>query len=179
MKIVILTGSPRKNGNSAKLVSAFAEESRLFGNEVEIFDTAFLKIDGCRHCEGCYKTGKPCVFEDDFNRIASAIECAEGVVFASPLYWSSFTAQLKACIDRFFCFYNGKKLSCKKFALLGTCQDVTESAFAGMLLVYRGVITLLDGVHVGEVLVPNVYAMGEVEKTDGIDRAKELARRFK
>ena len=179
MKIVILTGSPRKNGNSARLVSAFAQEARALCNEVKIFDTAFLKIDGCRHCEGCYKMGKPCVFDDDFNRVAVAIEQSDAVVFASPLYWSSFSAQLKACIDRFFCFYNGKKLSSKKFALLGTCQDSTENAFAGMLLVYKGVVSLLGGVHVGEVLVPRVYAMDDVEKTDGITRAKELAARFK
>lgn len=178
MKIVILTGSPRKNGNSARMVSSFAEEARRFGSEVEVFDTAFMKIDGCRHCENCYKKGRPCIFEDDFNGIAEAVEKADGIVFASPLYWSGFSAQLKTCIDRFFCFYNGKGISGKKYALLGSCQDTDGSAFAGMLMTYRGVLSLLGGTHVGEVLVTGVYGCGEVEKTDGCERAKELAGRF-
>ncbi len=178
MKIVILTGSPRKNGNSAKLVKAFTEEAERFGAEVEIFDTAFMNIGGCRHCENCYKKGRPCLFEDDFNKIAAAVENADGVVFASPLYWSSFTAQLKACIDRFFCFYNGKGITNKKYALLAACQDSTANAFAGMFLVYRGVLSLLGGTHVGEVLATGVYAADDIKKGNCCEQAKELARRF-
>lgn len=178
MKIVILTGSPRKNGNSAKLVKAFAEEACRFGGEVKIFDTAFMNIGGCHHCDNCYKQGRPCIFEDDFNKIAAAVENADGVVFVSPLYWSSFTAQLKNCIDRFFCFYNGKGIANKKYALLATCQDSAANAFDGMLLVYRGVLSLLGGTHAGEVLATGVYAPDDIEKTHCCEQAQALARRF-
>lgn len=89
MNIVVVTGSPRKNGNSFAMTEAFIKEAEKCGHKIERFDAAMMKIDGCHACMTCYKTGKACSFDDDFNIIAPAILNADAVVFTMPTYWYS------------------------------------------------------------------------------------------
>ena len=100
MKITVITGSPRKLGNSFAMTEAFISEAERRGHTVQRFDAAFLKIGGCHACMTCYKTGKACSFDDDFNRIAPAILESDAVVFTMPVYWYSIPAQIKGVIDR-------------------------------------------------------------------------------
>ena len=88
-KIVVITGSPRKNGNSFAMTQAFIEAAEKKGHEVTRFDAAMKNVGGCRACETCFKTGKACSFDDDFNTIAPAILAADAVVFTMPVYWYS------------------------------------------------------------------------------------------
>ena len=102
MKITVITGSPRKQGNSFAMTDAFIRSAEQRGHTVQRFDAAFLKIGGCHACMTCYKTGKACSFDDDFNRIAPAILESDAVVFTMPVYWYSIPAQIKGVIDRLF-----------------------------------------------------------------------------
>lgn len=86
MKIVVITGSPRKYGNSFAMTDAFIREAELCGHAVRRFDAAFMKIGGCHACQTCFKTGKACSFDDDFNLIAPFILEADAVVFTMPVY---------------------------------------------------------------------------------------------
>jgi len=182
MKIVVITGSPRKNGNSAKLVEAFVDEARKIGHEVTVFNSAFMKISGCCDCRKCYSLGKPCVIDDDFNTLACAVEEAEGIVLASPMYWSGLTSHIKAVLDRCACFYIGKRKLGKKSAIISCCDAATVvalgSGFTGVFAIYRALIKNFNGVHVGEVIVPKVSNPDDVLKTDGLEQARELARKF-
>ena len=72
-KIVVITGSPRKNGNSFAMTDAFIKAAEEKGHTVTRFDAAMMKLGGCHACETCYSTGKACTFDDDFNTIAPAI----------------------------------------------------------------------------------------------------------
>ena len=69
-KIVVITGSPRANGNSAAMAAAFVKAAEEKGHEVARFDAAMMNVGGCRACCGCFKSGKACAFDDDFNKIA-------------------------------------------------------------------------------------------------------------
>lgn len=69
-KIVVVTGSPRKNGNSFAMTDAFIKAAGEKGHTITRFDAAFKKVGGCHACETCYSTGKACTFDDDFNTIA-------------------------------------------------------------------------------------------------------------
>ena len=109
MKIVVITGSPRKHGNSFVMTDAFIKEAEALGHSVRRFDAAFMKIGGCHACQTCFKTGKACSFDDDFNLIAPAILEADAVVFTMPVYWYSIPAQIKGVIDRMFSFVVGGK----------------------------------------------------------------------
>ena len=65
--IVVITGSPRKNGNSFAMTDSFIQAAEAKGHTVTRFDAAMMKIGGCHACETCFKTGKACSFDDDFN----------------------------------------------------------------------------------------------------------------
>ena len=80
-KIVVITGSPRKQGNSFAMTEAFVKAAEAKGHHVVRFDTSFMNIGFCHACETCYKSGKACSFDDDFNIIAPAILDADAVVF--------------------------------------------------------------------------------------------------
>lgn len=80
MKVLVITGSPRKKGNSFAMVEAFVNEAEKLGHSVKRFDAAFMKIGGCHACQTCFKTGKACSFDDDFNIIAPAIMEADAIV---------------------------------------------------------------------------------------------------
>ena len=115
MKITVITGSPRKNGNSFATTKAFIDEAERLGHSVMRFDAAFMKIGGCHDCQTCYRTGKACSFDDDFNIIAPHILDSDAVVFTMPTYWYSIPAQIKGVIDRMFSFVvGGKKKSREK-----------------------------------------------------------------
>ncbi len=101
MKVLILNGSPRANGNTTialnEMVKVFAEE----GVETEVIQIGNKEIRGCMACNSCSKNGK-CVFDDVVNEIAPKFEEADGLVVASPVYYASANATLIACLDRLF-----------------------------------------------------------------------------
>ena len=79
-KIVVITGSPRKDGNSYDMTDAFIKAAESKGHSVVRFDAAMMNLGGCHACETCFKTGKACSFDDDFNIIAPEILDADAVV---------------------------------------------------------------------------------------------------
>ena len=101
MKVLMLNGSPRTEGNTA---IALKEMERIFeaeGIEVKTVQIGARDIRGCIACTSCKKTGK-CVFDDEVNDIAADFESADGLVVASPVYYASANATLIACLDRLF-----------------------------------------------------------------------------
>ena len=68
------------------------------------FDAAMMNVGGCRACETCFKSGKACSFDDDFNTIAPHILEADDIVFAMPVYWYSIPGQIKNVIDKIYSF---------------------------------------------------------------------------
>ena len=103
-KIVVITGSPRKNGNSFAMTEAFIKAAEEKGHTVTRFDAAMMNLGGCHACETCYKTGKACSFDDDFNTIVPAVLEADAVIFTMPVYWYSIPAQIKCVIDKLYSF---------------------------------------------------------------------------
>lgn len=101
MKVLILNGSPRVNGNTSiavdELVKTFEEE----GVEAEVVRVGNKNVRGCIACGHCFETGK-CVFDDVVNELAPKFEEADGLVVATPVYWASANATLVAVLDRLF-----------------------------------------------------------------------------
>ena len=101
MKVLMLNGSPRANGNTAL---ALAEMEKIFaqeGIEVETVQVGHKAVRGCIACGFCYKNGK-CVFDDVVNELAPKFDAADGLVVASPVYYASANATLVATLDRLF-----------------------------------------------------------------------------
>ena len=105
MKITVITGSPRKHGNSFAMTDAFIREAETLGHTAQRFDAALMKIGGCRACQTCFKTGKACSFDDDFNLIAPAIMEADAVVFTMPNLLVFHSGTDKGC-DLTACFHS-------------------------------------------------------------------------
>lgn len=105
-KILILNGSPRKNGKTASLVKAFIEGAKSAGNEVKEFYIDGMNIASCKACEACSHNGGYCVQKDDMEKINDAYLWTDVIVFASPMYWGTITGQLKITIDRLYAIQN-------------------------------------------------------------------------
>ena len=116
-KIVVITGSPRKKGNSFAMTEAFIQAAEAKGHTVTRFDAAMKNVGGCRACETCFRTGKACSFDDDFNTIAPAILEADAVVFSMPVYWYSIPAQIKGVITACFLSWRAAGISAVRSAL--------------------------------------------------------------
>lgn len=101
MKVLIINGSPRNNGNTSIAVREIETELQKYGIEVESVRVGHKDIRGCIACKKCEEKGK-CVFDDIVNELASKFEEADGLVVASPVYYASANATLIACLDRLF-----------------------------------------------------------------------------
>ena len=178
-KIVVITGSPRKNGNSFAMTDAFIRAAQQKGHTVTRFDAAMMQIGGCHACETCYKTGKACSFDDDFNTIAPAVLEADAVVFTMPVYWYSIPEQIKGVIDRLYALVvGGKDYAGKECALIACCEEQDMTVLDGVRIPLERTAALLQWKMVGEVLVPGVLKAGEIDGTDGCAQAAALADKF-
>src|SRR5512141_1183654 len=107
-KILILKGSPRERGNSATLAERTAAGARAAGAEVESIYLHGLDIRPCDACDLCLEPGSGCVIEDDMQPLYPRLAEADVIVLASPVYWFTFSAQLKLCMDRWYAFQSSK-----------------------------------------------------------------------
>ena len=175
-KIVVITGSPRKNGNSFAMTDAFIKAAEEKGHTITRFDAALNKVGGCRACETCFSTGKACTFDDDFNTIAPAILEADAIVFTMPVYWYSIPAQIKGVIDRIFSLVvGGKDIAGKECVLITCCEEDDMSVMDGVRVPMERMCALNKWKMVGEVLVPGVLNPGDIDRTDGCNKAAALA----
>lgn len=178
-KIVVITGSPRKDGNSFAMTDAFIQAAEAKGHQVTRFDAAMRRVGGCRACETCFKTGKACSFDDDFNAVAPAILEADAVVFTMPVYWYSIPAQIKGVIARLYSFcVAGKDVAGKECAMIVCCEEEDPSVMDGVRIPLERSAALLNWKMAGEVLVPGVLKPGDIAKTDGCQQAAALAESF-
>ena len=101
MKVLILNGSPKTNGNTMTAISEMVKVFDSEGVESEVIHVGNKDIRGCVSCNSCAVKGK-CVFDDVVNEIAPKFEASDGLVLASPVYYASANATLIACLDRLF-----------------------------------------------------------------------------
>ena len=122
--ILIFKGSPREKGNSAVLADRAAAGAKEAGALVESIYLHGLDIRACDACDLCRDTNM-CVIQDDMNRIYPKLAAADAILLASPVYWFTFSAQLKLCIDRWYAFQGNrwKEVSHKQFGIILTYGD--------------------------------------------------------
>ena len=101
MKVLILNGSPKANGNTAAALAEMIAVFRQEGIETELVQVGSREIRGCTGCGSCFRTGK-CVFDDLVNELAVKLEECNGLVIGSPVYYASANGTLIALLDRLF-----------------------------------------------------------------------------
>ena len=177
--ILVLTGSPRRNGNSDRMADAFIKGAISVGHEVIKFEASRKDIDGCKACKTCWSKGKPCSFQDDFDELAPLLEAADVIVFSTPLYWFSFSSQIKAAIDKMYA-YMGKNckrpLKIKESLLLVCGADEGMKIFDGIIATYREIAHYMKWEDKGVLAVPKVNEKGDIEATDALVKAEEYGK---
>ncbi len=151
MKIVVLEGSPNKNGSSNMLADRFIRGAKEAGHGVQIIDAAHADIHPCIGCIRCGYEG-PCVQKDDMETIRRAILDADMMVFVTPLYYYGMSAQLKTLIDRFCAFNSSIQRKRMKSALLTVAWNSDNWTFDALEAHYKTLVRYLDLKDQGMVL---------------------------
>lgn len=125
MKILVLNGSPRPNGNTAAMVSTFREAAEEKGHQVVVFNVCKMNIKGCLACEYCHGKGHgACVQKDDMQEVYDALKDTEMIILASPIYYHGISGQLKCVIDRLYsALYPTAPRTLKKVAMFLSSGD--------------------------------------------------------
>ena len=176
MKILVITGSPRKNGNSNTLADNFIKGAQEAGHSVVRFDSAFKKVHPCIACNKCGMNGQ-CVFKDDFEFIRNNIVDADAVVFVSPMYYFGISAQIKAVIDRFYAI-NGQIHVSKKAALIMTYADTSTKEAQPIINHYETLLNYLGWSDAGKVIASGVWTAGDINHTQYPKHAYELGKKI-
>ena len=174
-KVLILSGSPRKDGNSALLCREFARGAQESGNETEIIRVAAKKIAPCSGCYFCRAHGGQCAHQDDMAEILQKMIDADVIVLASPVYFYSINAQLKAVIDRTVARW--LEVRDKEFYYIATMADEPKTSADTTLACFRGYAECVEGaVEKGVIIGSGVYEAGRVRGTPAMAQAYEMGK---
>ena len=174
-KILIVSSSPRKDGNSEILAKRFAEGAATSGNEVKTVTVRDLDLKFCIGCLYCQSHDK-CVLNDGMNALYADFENADVLVFATPVYYYSVSGQLKTFLDRLNPLYP-RKNKFKEVYLLATSADDDEAAMNGSVSDIRGWIDCFNGVELKGILRGvGATEKGDILKTEFPDRAYEMGK---
>jgi len=181
--LTLLLGSPRIGGNTEKLADALADGAKSKGYEIRKVHLAALSLKGCIDCRKCWSTGRPCIHEDDMDKVYPDIEAGSVIAFVSPLYFYSWTSQIKPVWDRLLPYYMPGALRTahgKKAILLSTAGDNEESAFDGMKISFKLATDYLGWEIAGEICAPGIYTRDDMTAKGEawLKMAKELGEKL-
>ena len=186
MKIIALQGSPRKKGNTAKVLGWMEEEIKSSGYEIEIIYLNSKNIHGCLACAKCKDVSDKigCVQKDDGIEILEKMVSAELVIFASPLYFWGVTAQLKAIIDRTYSLYvnyhqpdHSSLVQGQRQALLSTGGGPYENNAEPVFTAFRRLQNPHKALNAGELFIGKCTTpenMDDAIKTQAIEFARKI-----
>ena len=145
MNILVLMGSPRKNGNTAALVEAFRQGAEQAGHEVNVQNVGSMHIGGCMACEYCHTTGAgQCIQKDDMQSLYPLMARSDMVVLASAVHYWGFTGQMQSTITR---FYAPGKPAAQKYALV--LSSGSPGVYDGILSQYHDILSYFGAEDMG------------------------------
>ena len=181
--VLVILGSPRKNGNSEILAKELISGAEAGGAKVTTFGLQEMNVNPCTACGGCQKRGASgCVVNDDMQKIYPKIKEADVIVIASPIYWFSVTAQTKAFIDRFYAL-QGKRTGAvlgKKIGILLTYgdSDVKTSGAENAIKMFKDIFNYL-GAEIAGVVQASAWKAGDIKSNPkALKEAYELGRKL-
>lgn len=174
-KVLILSSSPRRGGNSDRLCDRFAEGAREAGHEVEQVFLKDKKINYCTGCGVCYNGVKPCPQRDDAAGLLEQMVAAEVIVMASPVYFYTVCAQMKVLIDRACARY--LEMKNKEFYFIVTAAEQSIPMMQRTVECFRGFLDCLDDPkEKGVIYGVGAWQVGEIEGMPAMDEAYEMGK---
>lgn len=174
--ILVISGSPRKNGNTEMLAKAFVDGAILAGNHVKILSVIGKHIGGCLGCNACRRNSdNKCVLNDDMIECYNIMAKADVIVFATPIYFYGASSQLKAMIDR---LHNPIRntFKVKKLGLLAVCADNEMAVFNSVKEMYNSCLRYFSLENGGIVTVCGVEEKGDISGNTALSEAEEMGR---
>lgn len=178
--IIILKGSPREKGNSATLADRAADGARQAGANVESIYLHGLDIRPCDGCDLC--SDGACVIEDDMVPLYPKLAAADAILLASPIYWFTYSAQLKLCIDRWYGYqsHRWREVSRKEYGVILAYgdSDLYTSGAINAIHTLESMCRFLNSKIVG-IVHGTLGDVGDAQKNPGLlQQAFELGRRL-
>lgn len=171
-KVLIISSSPRKNGNSEQLCDEFMNGALEAGHKVKKIVLKEEKIEFCKACDAC-KKGKPCAIKDDTSSIVQKMIDYDVIVLASPVYFYSISAQLKTLIDRTYARY--LEIENKEFYFILTAADDNLANVQRAVESLRGFTFCLNGAQEKGVLYgTSLWKKGDVKDNPLMKKAFEM-----
>ena len=175
--IAVVIGSPRKGGNTWMLAEEFIRGAEEAGHHVEVIDAGSANIAGCIGCEYCFSHEGECFRKDDMTPFYDVLHRSDTIVYTTPVYCFSFTAQIKAFMDRMFCGI-AKPFGITSCCLLTVFEDKDETIVQPLIDTYRVSAVYSHMKDEGIVFVPATYEKGAIAGNPKLQEAYELGRRL-
>lgn len=177
-KIVILNGSPRKNGNTSALVKSFTEGAEASGNMITEFFLDSMNIHGCKGCfRGHSSKDCPCVQKDDMDQIYPTVRDCDVIVLASPLYYWNMSGQLGTAIDRLFALEEGDHNFLRGHGRASALLMAAEGTdFKDVLLYYDHLMEHLKWENLGQILAGGNGDIGDIDSKPELKLAYDLGK---
>lgn len=175
-KVLVVTGSPRRNGNSCTLAEQFIRGAQEAGHEVSRFDAGLSTVRPCTACNHCGMNGQCILDDDDFGSVRERIVEADAILFASPVYYYNISTQIKAVMDRFYAI-NGRIHVHKRSAFILTLANSDMERVQPIIDFFRkGLYDYLGWEYAGHVVGTGLWPAGAVNGTRFMDEAYRLGR---
>lgn len=174
MKVLAISASPRKGGNSDVLCDQLLKGAFENGNEVKKINLSDLKLSPCAACYGCRKSGR-CVKKDDMEQVLNELVYADVIVLATPVYFYSMDAQMKIMIDR--CLSRYQEIRNKDFYYIITAADPEYSAADETIAGLRGYLRCLPGAkEKGIIYGTGTWNKGDVYQHPSFEKAYKMGK---
>lgn len=174
-RVLVLSASPRKGGNSDLLCDQFMVGAKESSNSVEKIYLQDQKINFYLGCGACQRNGGNCVQHDDMGNILEKMVAADVLVMATPIYFYSMNAQLKVLIDRTCPRYT--QISGKKAYFIATSADGSRSAMDAAIAGFRGFLACLNDVdEAGIVYGTGANDAGDIRRSPAMKTAYEMGK---
>ena len=188
MKVLGIFGSPRKGGNTDLLLEETLKGAEAEGGEIERLHLTDYNIIPCKECLACYKDGN-CIILDDMAKIYPRLLEADVIILASPIFFYGVTAWAKALIDRCQALWSrkyqlkdpslGKEGKKRKGFFISTGGTKGQKVFEGAILTAKYFFDVLNAEYVGELVIREVDAKGDILKhPETLQQAFEAGRRL-
>jgi multimeric flavodoxin WrbA len=173
-RVLILSSSPRKRGNSNALCDEFMEGAIEASHQVDKVVLAKKNINYCTGCYACRKNGK-CAQNDDMAEILESMVAADVIVLATPVYFYTMCAQMKTVIDRTVARYT--KISNKEFYFIVAAADGNKAALERTIEGFRGFTSCLPGAKErGVVYGAGAWEIGDILTSSAMKEAHEMGK---
>ena len=170
--IVVITGSPHRNGTSALLADKFIEGAQSKGHNVYRFNSAFEEINPCQGCNACHRNG-PCVYKDAIEqKLMPELLKADVIVLITPLYYYAMSAQLKTVVDRFYSHL--RSFDGKKTLLMATAYNSAGWTFEALVDHYQSLAGYMKWQDMGMVLGYGCGSRSNIERSEFPEQAFKL-----